>query len=315
MRVATVGNRSGLVPKCKEYNSAPCGQSNGFCRPTLRPGQSGIDNRFMSDNGWGRRVERAEELAGQYAFAAEILRFYAHVARFQQNLRERLERASAGQPDGLNGPLTGPPQLPELIASFQPFLSLVENSGPVRLAETARQLRARPENSWAQLLNAFWDGTEVSDSSAAAEVFFARAFLQPYAELVRSRSGMKWDGHTHSLCPFCNRRPGLGVLRQQGDSGRRSLVCSFCLAEWEFRRIVCAGCGEEDHRKLPVYTAAELEHVRVECCDSCKLYMKTVDLTKNGLADPVVDELAAVPLDLWAQERGYAKVQSNLMQL
>jgi formate dehydrogenase maturation protein FdhE len=38
-------------------------------------------------------------------------------------------------------------------------------------------------------------------------------------------------------------------------------------------------------------------------------------MTKSGLAEPIVDEIAAVPLDLWAQERGYAKLQSNLMQL
>jgi FdhE protein len=55
--------------------------------------------------------------------------------------------------------------------------------------------------------------------------------------------------------------------------------------------------------------------VRVECCDSCRCYIKTVDLTKSGLADPVVDEIASVPLDLWAQQQGYAKVQANLMQL
>jgi FdhE protein len=53
----------------------------------------------------------------------------------------------------------------------------------------------------------------------------------------------------------------------------------------------------------------------VECCDHCKRYLKTVDLTKSGLADPVVDELASIPLDLWARERGYEKVELNLMQL
>jgi len=33
------------------------------------------------------------------------------------------------------------------------------------------------------------------------------------------------------------------------------------------------------------------------------------------LADPVVDEIASIPLDLWARERGYAKLQANLMLL
>src|ERR1017187_8341859 len=143
----------------------------------------------------------------------------------------------------------------------------------------------------------------------------AAAFLQPYAAGIRSRSNMRWSGPTPYLCPFCKRKPGLGVLRPLGDGAQRSLVCSFCLAEWEFRRIVCPGCGEENPTKLPVYTAEELKHVRVEGCDSCRSYIKTVDMTKSGLAEPIVDEMAAIPLDLWAQKQGYTKLQTNLMQL
>jgi FdhE protein len=90
-------------------------------------------------------------------------------------------------------------------------------------------------------------------------------------------------------------------------------MCSFCLAEWEFRRIVCPGCGEENNTKLPVYTASDFDYIRVECCDRCHAYLKAVDLTKNGLAEPMVDEMAAAPLDLWAEEHGYSKLQRNLM--
>jgi formate dehydrogenase maturation protein FdhE len=43
--------------------------------------------------------------------------------------------------------------------------------------------------------------------------------------------------------------------------------------------------------------------------------MKTVDLTKSGLGEPIVDEMASIPLDLWARKQGYTKLQSNLMQL
>jgi len=53
----------------------------------------------------------------------------------------------------------------------------------------------------------------------------------------------------------------------------------------------------------------------VECCDTCHTYIKSIDLSKNGLADPLVDELASVPLDLWAQDRGYAKLHPNLLAM
>lgn len=54
---------------------------------------------------------------------------------------------------------------------------------------------------------------------------------------------------------------------------------------------------------------------RVDACDTCHYYIKTVDLTKNGRAVPVVDELAAIPLSLWAAENGYMKVSTNLLGL
>ena len=64
---------------------------------------------------------------------------------------------------------------------------------------------------------------------------------------------------------------------------------------------------------MPVHTGEHFPHVRVEACDSCQTYIKSVDLTRNGLAVPVVDELATVSLNVWAEQRGYAKLQLNLL--
>jgi FdhE protein len=103
------------------------------------------------------------------------------------------------------------------------------------------------------------------------------------------------------------------VLRGEGDGAKRSLICSLCSTEWDFRRLLCPSCGEESPDKLPVYTAAEVPYVRIEACDTCHMYIKAVDLSKNGLAVPVVDELATPSLNLWAEEHGYTKVQLNLL--
>ena len=55
-----------------------------------------------------------------------------------------------------------------------------------------------------------------------------------------------------------------------------------------------------------------MPHVRVEACDTCGVYLKAIDLTRNARAVPEVDELASVFLDLWATGRGYRKLQTNL---
>ena len=73
----------------------------------------------------------------------------------------------------------------------------------------------------------------------------------------------------------------------------------MCATEWPCGRILCPACGEESVDKLAIYTADQFRHVRVEACDTCGCYIKTVDLTKNGRAVPIVDELASIPLNLW----------------
>jgi len=45
-------------------------------------------------------------------------------------------------------------------------------------------------------------------------------------------------------------------------------------------------------------------HIRVEACDTCKCFLTTIDLTKDGHAIPLVDDLAAIPLSLWATSTG-----------
>ena len=264
----------------------------------------------MSQSSRRRRIVRAEELATQYPLAAEVLRFFVAVAGFQDELYGAAQNAFKAREASVS---FAQPVAAEVVERFPGFLSLIEASGPGPVAAAARELRNGTADGHRELLSAFW--TRAGAPIMGDKEFFARAFLQPYAEFVRERAGKQEKGPTPCLCPFCSRKPGVGVLRPLGDGGQRSLVCSFCLGEWEFRRIVCPGCGEEDYSKLPVYTAEEFKHMRVECCDRCRNYIKTVDLTRNGLADPVVDEIASVPLDLWAQKQGYTKLQMNLMLL
>jgi FdhE protein len=277
------------------------------CR--LRAPSGKPDNRPVPNTSWQKRIRRAQQLAIEHPFAAEILGFYVHVSGFQEGLCQQLERDS---PKSWSVEPSHLPQSQRLLSTFPVFLSLLEEKAPARFAEAASAQRDASPETWSNLLTHTWSEAESPDTP---EGYVALAFLQPCAELARTRAALQLGGYTHSLCPFCNRKPAIAVLRPQGDGARRNLVCGFCLCEWEFRRIVCAGCGQEDQTKLPVYTAEQFPHMRVECCDACHTYIKSVDLAKNGLAEPLVDELATVPLDLWAREHGYTKLRPNLLGL
>ena len=99
------------------------------------------------------------------------------------------------------------------------------------------------------------------------------------------------------------------MLRDAGQGTRRALVCGLCFTEWAFERIVCPSCGERRFDALPVYTAEQVAGVRVDGCDSCGVYLKTIDASKDGTSVPEVDDLATLALDLWAREHGYRRLR------
>jgi formate dehydrogenase maturation protein FdhE len=53
--------------------------------------------------------------------------------------------------------------------------------------------------------------------------------------------------------------------------------------------------------------------MRIDACTTCSRYLVSIDLGRDPRAVPVVDELAAIPLDLHAVDRGFTKVAPNLM--
>jgi FdhE protein len=279
-----------------------------------------------SQERWERRIERAQKLSTDHPSAAEILRFYIRILGFQKDLYARIEAANGGRRIARpGGSLRNELDLILLLPSFRPFLNLVERDAPAPLAAAARELSGHSSQASAELLTAWWsqppEGAGPAAETQAASPrnegmsFCARAFLEPYAEYLAEHTEPPAIEITPRVCPLCGCRPQLGVLRPEGDGTSRSLVCSLCATEWRFGRILCPACGEASETHLAIYIAEEWPHVRVEACETCRSYIKTVDLSKSGLAVPIVDEIAAIPLDLWAREKGYTKLQANLLGL
>lgn len=284
--------------------------------------------RGNSDAKWDRRIHRANQLALSYPFAAEGLRYYAGVTTFQKEIYSEIRKTLGEAPRvSLDRPLRDELDFFLLLPKFPRFLSIVQKIAPPALAQSAATLEMKGSAGWQQAIEDFWYGDVdltpgaqdalpvQSGQSAAAysDQVLAWAFLQPYAEyLADHRQPAIVDG-TPSTCPLCGSRPAVGVLRSEGDGAKKSLICMLCAHEWAFRRIYCPACGEEREPQMAYYSAPEISHVRVDVCDTCHTYLKSVDLTKTGLAVPVVDELATIPLDLWAREHGYQKLQINLL--
>jgi FdhE protein len=265
--------------------------------------------RSQSATSWKDRIDRAALLGSRSPWARQVLTFYCRVLQYQKELFEKFENQHPPADISATG-LRQALDLNEAANSIQALVEIVSKAGPPTLAQHANRLRSQPLDQAHRLLERWLHTPDLSDSGGA---FFARVLLQPQAERLAREAEVSQHSSAEKLCPVCGSRPQLAVIRPEGDGGKRSLLCSLCMSEWEFRRILCPACGEEDHKKLPRYSAEGMSAVRVEACDSCNSYLKSVDLTQDGQAVPVVDEIASAALDLWAAEHDYRKIQLNIV--
>ncbi len=91
-----------------------------------------------------------------------------------------------------------------------------------------------------------------------------------------------------------------------GGEGARFRVCGFCWHQWPLKRIECSFCGNSDGKTLFYFFNEQEKEYRVDCCDACKKYLKTVDNRKiDRIFYPPLEQVATLHLDIMARERGF----------
>lgn len=253
-------------------------------------------------NAWERRIRRADAIVSDGGPHASLVAFYARVLASQKRIADAL----TAQP--LTGSLEADRQV--ILRPARAFAQEIASYGPEPLAQQARGLAID------DVLLTYW-------RTPTDQSFFAKAILQPYAELLREggvSSPERRAAPMANRCPDCGGAPQLSILEAGGgattaDGGSRRLLCATCLSTWSFSRVRCPACGEGDERRLVYYQTPEFEHLRVDACETCRRYLKNVDFGRLGLAVPLVDEVAGAALDLWARDRGYEKIELNLVGL
>ena len=279
------------------------------------------------DKRWSERRERAQELAARWSFAAEVLGFYANLLGVQERA---FDAALADRPSAAKlAEYSAERVLPTIIdASI--------SSGPPAMTESI--LSSFHENNFEETIAAWLRG----DDLAPVERYLARASAGPVIEALGGAVLAAPETRDDLHCPTCGGLPQVAYFAPSPEdlvTARRHLVCSRCATSWPFARLTCAGCGEMENTSLILYgevgtTQAELTeqiikargggertggppahfpHIRIDGCRSCSKFLLCVDLERDGRAVPLVDEIAAIPLSLYAVERGLSKVVPNLM--
>lgn len=140
-------------------------------------------------------------------------------------------------------------------------------------------------------------------------LFLAENSLQPIFEAYgdKLKDHVDQEGWWKSYCPICGSKPVMAELI--GSERKRFLVCSCCGYEWRFTRIKCPFCDNEERRKFKYFFTEEKgKAYRVETCQKCKKYIKTVDTNElDGEVVPLVEDVGTLYLDVLARKEGYIR--------
>jgi len=138
-------------------------------------------------------------------------------------------------------------------------------------------------------------------------LFFIHSSLKPsiqtgVEQLSREIETETWmKGH----CPICGSLPSLSLLKE--EVGKRFLLCSHCGYQWRIDRMICPFCNNRDQESLQFFYAEEEKTHRVDLCDKCHQYIKTIDLRTIGETDFPLEDLATLHLDIVASKKGYKR--------
>jgi FdhE protein len=107
-------------------------------------------------------------------------------------------------------------------------------------------------------------------------------------------------------CPVCGDWPLFGELH--GRDKLRHLRCGRCTASWRFRRLECVWCGSTKRDELSFLYEPEAKTGRVDVCDHCHGYVKTLVSFDPLEADMLlVHDLQTLYMDQIAADAGYKR--------
>jgi FdhE protein len=142
-------------------------------------------------------------------------------------------------------------------------------------------------------------------------LFLIQASIWPSIEagVEQLRSEVDPETWLKGYCPLCGSLPSLSLLKE--EVGKRYLLCSFCGYQWRVERIFCPFCNNKDQESLHYFCGEGEETHRIDLCDKCHQYIKTIDARNLQESDPVLEDLSTLHLDLLASQKGYKRPVPN----
>jgi FdhE protein len=201
---------------------------------------------------------------------------------------------------------------------FNSLISIAEKRMP-EVAQNIIDIIKSQQFDWEKMIRASFDHkTEETDAQellAGREAeenidlidLFTEESLRPELESIAEKYGeiIEKSNWSEGYCPICGKEPKIGEIRGE-EEGKRYLFCHQCGFKWYFQRIKCPFCGNEEQHSLAYFEVEGEERYRVDVCNKCRRYIKTVELPKSSEEPNLdVEDIATLHLDMIAYDEGY----------
>ena len=274
--------------------------------------------------------ERALQLKAKRPGYGALLDFYVKVREAQAasktSLRVdpvKIDRSVGGSPADDGAPLIRKEEFRvDIEASIGLFRSLCRLGGAANphLAAQLRKIEQVLANDTMDLRKLVaGGGSEQEIARAAADrdldehvlSFLVRSSIQPSIETASEqlRGELDLESSRTGPCPVCGSLPVISLLK--GDGGVRYSLCSWCACQWRVDRLSCSVCGNKEPGALHYLCGEGEEARRVDLCDACHHYIKTIDCRSLEAPDPSLEDLATLHLDVVAVRKGYDRSVPN----
>lgn len=172
-----------------------------------------------------------------------------------------------------------------------------------------------------ELLSRYYDESFINKVAEKLEIqkailtFLIQMSIQPSirANIEQLNDKVSLKDWLRGYCPICGSLPQMSKLKAEGQ---RCFLCSFCGYEWLGLRLQCPYCENSNHKQLHYFYAEGQEACRVDVCDKCKKYIKTIDSRKIDYEpDLYLEDVVTMHLDIIASKKGFKRPFQNIWGL
>lgn len=238
-----------------------------------------------------------EEITEQRPYLKDALRLYGKVAEFNRLIGEMNAAALSA------GDVSYPPgSIDPLFESFSSIFDVpMDILAPLKEAMKLGQvdLSRLPFNETPAFSLPYHE-----DELTGLLFLISRPFFLLLGNSLNV-SAVFWE---EGRCPVCNAVPSLAFIKEEEG---KTLSCSYCSSRGTWHRIGCPHCQSRDAKKLEIIEVEQEKGFRIDLCNECKSYLKTMDEGLLGEYTPELLDIISLPLDILAQGRGYKRRSPN----